>query len=278
MFLVALHLKGLLPKPPALAFDQVLPPFKDTNQPAPSVVTAPLVPYRIHMLYTPGVSTYIDNLKSGNELATDEGSDPVVVPVWGWVVLHLHQSILPPDAFELSLTEIVDQLKSINSGLVLITGKVNSGKTTTLNALVQEVKDREDAVQGVQDQLDALKGENGYKKEIADAVKVEKERAELAEQGLDGRIDAIEALQLQAGSTYATKAELQAVSKTVGDNYTELQGAIGNLESALGGFQERVAEAEGDIDPHILGIFSDFIIFSASIPGRFLHCRQNSLQ
>lgn len=43
------------------------------------------------------------------------------------------------DIEKLSLTEIVDQLKSINSGLVLITGKVNSGKTTTLNALVQEV-------------------------------------------------------------------------------------------------------------------------------------------
>ena len=115
-------------------------------------------------------------------------------------------------------------------------------------AVSKEVTDRENAVKGVQDQLDALKGENGYKKDIADAVKVEKERAELAEQGLDGRIDAIEALQLEAGSTYATKVELQGVSKTVGDNYTELQGAIGNLESALGGFQERVAEAEGDID------------------------------
>lgn len=43
------------------------------------------------------------------------------------------------DIDKLGLREIINELKEINSGLVLITGKVNSGKTTTLNALVQEI-------------------------------------------------------------------------------------------------------------------------------------------
>jgi len=43
------------------------------------------------------------------------------------------------DVDKLNLRTIINQLKTINSGLVLITGKVNSGKTTTLNAFVQEV-------------------------------------------------------------------------------------------------------------------------------------------
>lgn len=42
------------------------------------------------------------------------------------------------DIDKLNLRQIVNELKNINSGLVLITGKVNSGKTTTLNAFVQE--------------------------------------------------------------------------------------------------------------------------------------------
>lgn len=43
------------------------------------------------------------------------------------------------DVDKLDLRKIINKMKSINSGLILITGKVNSGKTTTLNALVQEV-------------------------------------------------------------------------------------------------------------------------------------------
>lgn len=42
------------------------------------------------------------------------------------------------DVEKLGLREIMNELRQINSGLVLITGKVNSGKTTTLNAFVQE--------------------------------------------------------------------------------------------------------------------------------------------
>ena len=43
------------------------------------------------------------------------------------------------DIEALRLKEIITQLKKIKSGLILITGKVNSGKTTTLNAFVQEI-------------------------------------------------------------------------------------------------------------------------------------------
>lgn len=43
------------------------------------------------------------------------------------------------DIDKLNLRTIIDQIKNINSGLVLITGKISSGKTTTLNAFVQEI-------------------------------------------------------------------------------------------------------------------------------------------
>lgn len=114
-------------------------------------------------------------------------------------------------------------------------------------ALAKEVTNRENAVQGVQDQLDALKGENGYKKDIADAVKVEKERAELAEQGLDGRIDAIEALQLEAGSTYATKVELQGVSKAVEDEASRADTEEKRIVGLVNGLDTRMGTAEGKI-------------------------------
>jgi hypothetical protein len=114
-------------------------------------------------------------------------------------------------------------------------------------ALAKEVKDRGDAVKGVQDQLDTLVGENGYKKEIADAVKVEKERAELAEQGLDGRIDAIEALQLQAGSTYATKEEVKVKA-----NQSDLEALglrVEDVEASVNDdLTPRMQTAESDID------------------------------
>lgn len=43
----------------------------------------------------------------------------------------------------LNLRDIIDQIKKYSSGLVLITGKVNSGKSTTLNAFVQEINKSE---------------------------------------------------------------------------------------------------------------------------------------
>lgn len=43
------------------------------------------------------------------------------------------------DVEKMRLTDIINQLKGFHSGLILITGKVNSGKTTTLNAFVQQI-------------------------------------------------------------------------------------------------------------------------------------------
>lgn len=43
------------------------------------------------------------------------------------------------DVESMGLTPIIQKLKKINSGLVLITGKVNSGKSTTMNAYIQEI-------------------------------------------------------------------------------------------------------------------------------------------
>ena len=43
------------------------------------------------------------------------------------------------DVDSFRLRKIIDDMMHINSGLILITGKVNSGKTTTLNAFIQEV-------------------------------------------------------------------------------------------------------------------------------------------
>ena len=43
------------------------------------------------------------------------------------------------DIETMGLTSIIQLLKKIPSGLILITGKVNSGKSTTMNAFIQEV-------------------------------------------------------------------------------------------------------------------------------------------
>ena len=42
-----------------------------------------------------------------------------------------------------NLTDLIKVIGQFNSGLILITGKVNSGKTTTLNALVQTINKKE---------------------------------------------------------------------------------------------------------------------------------------
>ena len=39
----------------------------------------------------------------------------------------------------IGIRDIVEKMRKINSGLVLVTGKVNSGKSTTLNAYLQEI-------------------------------------------------------------------------------------------------------------------------------------------
>ncbi|MNI33844.1 Twitching mobility protein [compost metagenome] len=43
----------------------------------------------------------------------------------------------------LGISELVRKMKRINSGLILVTGKVNSGKSTTMNAYIQETNKTE---------------------------------------------------------------------------------------------------------------------------------------
>ena len=43
------------------------------------------------------------------------------------------------DIDSMGLTDIIQKLKRVDSGLILITGKVNSGKSTTMNAFIQEI-------------------------------------------------------------------------------------------------------------------------------------------
>lgn len=43
------------------------------------------------------------------------------------------------DLISLGLSDIIKKMKKINSGLILLTGKVNSGKSTTMNAFIQEI-------------------------------------------------------------------------------------------------------------------------------------------
>lgn len=114
------------------------------------------------------------------------------------------------------------------------------------NALNQEVKDRGDAVKGVQDQLDALKGENGYKKEIADAVKEEKDRAELVEADFEERIADLEELGLQSAETYATKEEVKV--KANQSDLDALGLRVEDVEAAVNDdLTPRMSTAEGKI-------------------------------
>ena len=43
------------------------------------------------------------------------------------------------DVEAMGLTSVIQKLRRVESGLILITGKVNSGKSTTMNAFIQEV-------------------------------------------------------------------------------------------------------------------------------------------
>lgn len=44
---------------------------------------------------------------------------------------------------DLGISEIIRKMKRVNSGLILVTGKVNSGKSTTMNAYIQEINKTE---------------------------------------------------------------------------------------------------------------------------------------
>ena len=114
-------------------------------------------------------------------------------------------------------------------------------------ALAKEVTNRENAVKGVQDQLDELKGENGYKKDIAAAVLVEENRAKGVEAGLEERIADLEELGLDSAETYATKVELQNVSKAVSDEASRAAGEEARIEGLVDGLDTRVETAEGKI-------------------------------
>ncbi len=61
------------------------------------------------------------------------------VPIFAFRVIP--NNTINPD--ELGITPILERMLTINSGLILITGKVNSGKTTTMNAYIQEINNRE---------------------------------------------------------------------------------------------------------------------------------------
>lgn len=94
-------------------------------------------------------------------------------------------------------------------------------------------------IEDIQDQLDALTtGDNSVAKQIETAVKAEEDRAKLAEQGLDGRIAAIEGLGLEAN--YATKAEVKEVSDAV-ENITKAEGVI----------DTRIATAKSELEGKI---------------------------
>lgn len=47
------------------------------------------------------------------------------------------------DIDNLGISEIVRKMKKVNSGLILVTGKVNSGKSTTMNGYIQEINKEE---------------------------------------------------------------------------------------------------------------------------------------
>lgn len=171
--------------------------------------------------------------------------------------------------FELLGNTAVDFSNYYNKSEVYTKGEVDAAIDADVlvvsNALNQEVKDRGDAVKGVQDQLDELKGENGYKKEIADAVKAEADRAKEVEEDFEGRIADLEELGLQSADTYATKEELQAEAKRAdeaekanaalikanADDIDALEGRMGIAEGAIDAVEAAIevinGEAEGSI-------------------------------
>lgn len=47
------------------------------------------------------------------------------------------------DVDELGIRDMIEQMKKIDSGLILVTGKVNSGKSTTMNAFINEINNEQ---------------------------------------------------------------------------------------------------------------------------------------
>lgn len=70
---------------------------------------------------------------------------------------------------KLRIEEIVEKMKSIHNGIVLVTGKVNSGKSTTLNAYVQEInKDQSRKIVTLEDPIE-------YEHESKKSIVIQKE-------------------------------------------------------------------------------------------------------
>jgi len=59
------------------------------------------------------------------------------------------------------IKELIVRLKKVNSGLILITGKVNSGKSTTLNAFIQELnKEANKKIVTIEDPIEYVHSSN----------------------------------------------------------------------------------------------------------------------
>lgn len=142
-------------------------------------------------------------------------------------------------------------------------------------AVAAEVTAREDAVKGVQDQLDALKGgadaEGSMAKAIADAVKAEQDRAEEEEARIEGLItqevtnrgnavkgvqDALDAQLVEATEgTLANKikANADAIGTLNGEDTVagsvkqQIKDAIEGVNSAAEGLEKRVKANEDNV-------------------------------
>ena len=58
------------------------------------------------------------------------------------ITMHIIPNTLPK--FEdLRLPEIIKSLTNLSQGIILITGKTNSGKTTTLNSIIDEINNNQ---------------------------------------------------------------------------------------------------------------------------------------
>ena len=84
------------------------------------------------------------------------------------VVLRLIKSKLPKYE-ELGVPDIVRRMMSQPQGLILVTGKTNSGKTTTLNALINEVNEKENK------KILSLESPVEYKHQCKKSIIVQKE-------------------------------------------------------------------------------------------------------
>lgn len=129
----------------------------------------------------------------------------------------------------------------VNEGLAK---KVN---TSDYNTDQNNLKGRVDKVEA---KLSDIEEGKTVKAVIDDAVKVEQDRAELAEKGLGDRVTAIENLKID--ETYATKAALEGEATTRKNNDDALEGRIKAIEdlglAANYALKSEVEAVAGDLD------------------------------